>query len=393
MRKMKLFLSTILLNMVLPLFGQSFEGTLLYITNEYHSDAVKKYSYGSAYNGNRIIQLTLKDNAVHIFDKVTHIHEIIDLDKNVAVIYSDLTREGVNCGVDYMLMKRGQFSNSSKNVRVNFHDTGSKEYKGDVCQMKKGTIESLLPNITTNGNIEIWYSNKLIVSPAYNYFLCGAEASGVVKKWIYMSNTASPIGDLRSVASSELMAIDTHPVYEEEITYPEDIKFLSGNAIKTVQDLYKNNNKELKKMGLAPKDDDNESKYAIEEEWDFVKQWESEVGEPGKVKHLFSIGDWTSLGLGLITDVVKAVSIISPNSQIQTDVEPERSSTSNGSKAKSKVSSKQKSCSHCFGTGICNYCNGDGYNYVTGEPVKCKACCKDCNQLGRCKWCKGEGHL
>ena len=49
---------------------------------------------------------------------------------------------------------------------------------------------------------------------------------------------------------------------------------------------------------------------------------------------------------------------------------------------------KEESCSHCHGTGICNYCNGDGYNYVAGNPVKCTACT---GLIGQCKWCKGSG--
>lgn len=44
--------------------------------------------------------------------------------------------------------------------------------------------------------------------------------------------------------------------------------------------------------------------------------------------------------------------------------------------------------SSCFGTGICQFCDGAGWNSVGGNRVPC-ATCK--NHDGKCKWCKGTG--
>jgi len=60
------------------------------------------------------------------------------------------------------------------------------------------------------------------------------------------------------------------------------------------------------------------------------------------------------------------------------------SSSSKKSKGSKKKSSASKGCKHCGGTGKCTYCNGDGFNYVAGNPVQCTACK---GHLGRCKWC------
>lgn len=59
-------------------------------------------------------------------------------------------------------------------------------------------------------------------------------------------------------------------------------------------------------------------------------------------------------------------------------------STSKKAKGSKSKSSSSSSCKHCSGTGICPYCNGDGYNYVAGSPVQCTACK---GHVGRCKWC------
>lgn len=68
----------------------------------------------------------------------------------------------------------------------------------------------------------------------------------------------------------------------------------------------------------------------------------------------------------------------------------ENMATSNQSKKKSNVSKSKKddTCMMCYGTGICNYCDGSGFNYAGGTPVKCEACK---GLIGKCKRCKGTG--
>ena len=67
-------------------------------------------------------------------------------------------------------------------------------------------------------------------------------------------------------------------------------------------------------------------------------------------------------------------------------------STSRQKPSKSSVSQlvKDNTCMHCYGTGICNYCDGSGYNYAGGNPYRCTACS---GHIGKCKWCKGTGKL
>lgn len=59
-------------------------------------------------------------------------------------------------------------------------------------------------------------------------------------------------------------------------------------------------------------------------------------------------------------------------------------SHSSSKKGKTSKSNSSSGCKHCGGTGHCPYCNGDGFNYVAGNPVQCTACK---GHIGRCKWC------
>lgn len=62
--------------------------------------------------------------------------------------------------------------------------------------------------------------------------------------------------------------------------------------------------------------------------------------------------------------------------------------SSSGAKKPATQAKSSDTCMHCYGTGICNYCNGDGYNYVSGTAVRCTACTAI---IGKCKWCRGTG--
>lgn len=52
----------------------------------------------------------------------------------------------------------------------------------------------------------------------------------------------------------------------------------------------------------------------------------------------------------------------------------------------------------CHGTKKCSYCQGDKFNYVAGNRVKCEVCkgtgkCKKCNGTGDCTTCHGKGEI
>lgn len=80
----------------------------------------------------------------------------------------------------------------------------------------------------------------------------------------------------------------------------------------------------------------------------------------------------------------------------------------NASSNKGKTHTKVFNCSVCAGNGKCSgknrchgskkcsYCQGDGYNYVSGIRYKCDVCkgsgkCKYCNGTGKCSTCHGTG--
>lgn len=70
------------------------------------------------------------------------------------------------------------------------------------------------------------------------------------------------------------------------------------------------------------------------------------------------------------------------------DVAENTASSGGGGKKAASKTKKENSCRLCYGTGICNYCDGSGYNYAGGTPVRCTACK---TLIGKCKRCKGTG--
>lgn len=69
------------------------------------------------------------------------------------------------------------------------------------------------------------------------------------------------------------------------------------------------------------------------------------------------------------------------------DVAEDTSAKSSGKKKATKAK-KDDTCMLCYGTGICNYCDGSGFNYAGGTPYRCTACK---GLIGKCKRCKGTG--
>ena len=321
--------------------NNEFEGVLLYLANEYHSDAVKKYSFGNAYNGTRYVKVILKGNVMQIVDIDMHIHQFVDLNNQKAVIYSDITKEGVDCGISYMSILRGQLQPNSKYVKTNFKQEGEINYKGDLCQIMKSTLYSATPGIKTNGNVEIWYSDNLKTDEVYNFYPLGAVVPGIIKKWLYSSNTSSPVGELRSVFSAELIAIDGHDVDDEEINIPTDIVMLKGDVVKIVPEFYKNNTKQMRKLKILPKDDDGGAKLKIEEEWDSVKQWEQEIGEAGKAQSMFGLGFWAKVGLNLISETTKVMESLQSQTQEETESGDEMAQGQSTNRDTSKSNAKK----------------------------------------------------
>lgn len=391
-----------------------FEGSLLYVSYEHHSDAVLKYSYGMAYNGTKNVKIMMKGSAIHIVDLCTHMHEIIDMEFQKYLVYSDLTNEGVDCGISYLNTIKSTLSEQSQYYNYNYQQTGTIKYKGDLCKKMKSNISSKDPSSNASGSVEIWYSNKISSNTAYQYFAFGAPVSGIIKKWLYISNAKSMVGDMRSMVSTELVAINPESLDDDIFSFPNNIKVLKKDPVTAVPSLYKNNKKAMKKIGIIPADENMEARLKIENDWDYVKQWEQAIGEPSKAKPLLDYKEWAKIGVGLFTNITQLLRT-QPEQDEETLVQSEESghahesttrhSKSHDKKIKCKQCNGSGKCSsmnvrvsvkyYCGGTKRCKYCSGTGTITHLGQEITCTACngnklCKYCNGSGRCSRCNGS---
>lgn len=86
-----------------------------------------------------------------------------------------------------------------------------------------------------------------------------------------------------------------------------------------------------------------------------------------------------------------------PSSQVMKIMQMHTPSTSSPSHGSPNTTRRERDCEHCYGTGICQSCNGDGimqgskFSYGL-DPVVCPNCLSK-NEVGRgkCRWCSGTG--
>lgn len=112
-----------------------------------------------------------------------------------------------------------------------------------------------------------------------------------------------------------------------------------------------------------------------------MKEWRKEM----RGELLGAAENFTQAALNTVT-IVQGVQGKTPASSVS-DVADTTESTQ-GVKKPTKKTKKDDTCMMCYGTGICNYCDGSGFNYAGGTPVRCTACK---GLIGKCKRCKGTG--
>ena len=255
-----------------------FEGMLLYRNYEHHNAIVRKFSAGQAYNGERTVKVTLRDNSVHIVDEDMHIHTIVIPEEDKVYMYSDVSKKGfVANGNELKKFFTGndpditpypdmEKSSSLKTTGI------QKYYKGDQCQVYAGQI-TVNDNLLTD--VEMWYSDRLLANKSYCQLFNGLPVPGIVRKGIISQTGKLPLlGSLRSTVAYELVALTECKMSDAEFTPPQDITIEPYTKDTQLHSFYKNSSKALKKAKLYPEQvKTKEIDYKIGQEWDFADEW------------------------------------------------------------------------------------------------------------------------
>lgn len=83
-----------------------------------------------------------------------------------------------------------------------------------------------------------------------------------------------------------------------------------------------------------------------------------------------------------------------PSSQVPNIIRMHTPSTPSSPSRTQNGGRKTRECEHCFGSGVCQTCNGDGIAYggYGLDPHVCANCLsKNPPGRGKCKWCHGTG--
>jgi len=286
-----------------------FEGALLYRSYEYHSSVVRKFSYGRAYNGERSIKVTMKGADLHIVDESMHLHTIILPGSNTGYIYSDVAKQGIKASLkfldDYLRVLDPDYQSSNGLKKMSqLRNTGeSVDYKGDRCKVYKGYM---MHGEDTKTDVEMWYTEKYRVHPSYRYVFGGLNPGGLLRKGIYNQSGKIPLlGSMKSLVSSELVALRSYKVPASEMRPPADIVIRQATDNKQIVDLYKENRSQLKKHKLTPKPKKtSEVKYDLRKQWDFADEWIASNYDSGRKDD-----SWEKIGNALF-DIAKSIAAI-----------------------------------------------------------------------------------
>jgi hypothetical protein len=260
-----------------PANGGMFEGSLLYRSEEYHSNIVRRFSYGRAYNGSRTTIVTVKGKAIHILDETMHLHTIVNLEDNTVYLYSDLTNTGLKGNTkdfegfintydpNYQIGDQQKVSTlRMTNEKATFDNQKFGVYKGDVTIDEENRLD-----------VEMWIWDKYKVSNAYNYLLFGIPCPGIVRKGIYSQVGSVPLlGKMKSMVAMELVAYSKYSVKTSEMLPPKSVSIENYTDVRQLARMYKDNRKQLKKHKLNPESKSKkESMRNISERWDFADEW------------------------------------------------------------------------------------------------------------------------
>lgn len=281
-----------------------FEGELHYRSVENHDQAVVASSVGRAYNGARNTTYIIKGNKILFIDECTHLHTLIDTEKNQVTLYSNLINKGMQFNYEsysntYMesFSKQGPSYMGYKNppTLYRFQEEGKTNFMGTSVEYIKGRIE----NITASTDFEFYSDNRITLPVNFNkLFTCGIEISGLICRMKYTQNNQisnalppelsksaskkaakfiskktgfkiSNINDLKMFVLSELKEIKERPVDDAELLVPANIKIDVSEDPNKVIELYKENHDYLVKNNMYPTQLNKDVLYAIDEEWDY----------------------------------------------------------------------------------------------------------------------------
>jgi hypothetical protein len=255
----------------------TFEGALLYRNYEYHSNVVRKFSNGRAYNGERTTLVKLRGQDVHIVDESMRLHTIIVPGDNLVYLYSDVLSWGLQGDKEFLQQFLGAYDpdyslpNLEKTSTLRTTDE-KMTYKGDECKVYRGLLKIGDAGET---DVELWYSPRFKTNPSYKYFVFGLPVGGIIRKGIINNSGSVPLlGKLKSTTAIELMALTEYKVPTSEMRPPASINFSPMRAPKQLNRFYNENTKALKKAKLYPKKLSNkEVKFNLQQQWDFADIW------------------------------------------------------------------------------------------------------------------------
>lgn len=277
-----------------------FEGTLMYVSQEYHSEGVRKYSYGQAYNGQREQSITISGNKVHVVDENICIHKIFDGDANICYIYSDITSSGVSYPLTDYRTLYSQLSDNSKYNKLTWDASGSTNYRGDDLKTRHASITSKMEGQNLTGSIDIWSSTAFNVGNIMKDVFYGADTQGMVKKYMWETKSNVPfVGTMHSIVSAELVALREYHVSPNEFKVPEGVTIVPDNisSCKETNKMYKAHQKAMKKLGLIVNESAEAVLPQIRNEWPYVMQCEADERYAGSIGQAI----WGQVGKAVIT--------------------------------------------------------------------------------------------
>lgn len=256
---------------------KAFEGTLEYRTMENHDKQVIKHSSDMAYNGARNITYLIKGNKTLCKDECTHMYTLLDPDKQIVILYSDLLKKGLK--FDYTAYTSSYLASFTKNgpsfmghgippTLYRFEKTGQNiPFMDFTAQYIKGRIE----NKTSGTSFDLYQTTTFTIPPSmYAAQMYGIEPEGLIVKitWEQVNNVPL-LGEFKSYVYTELKQLKERPVEDSEFIIPKDIKIDSSESPFKVVKLYKKNAEYLKKKQMYPTQVNTEVTYKIDETWDF----------------------------------------------------------------------------------------------------------------------------
>ena len=281
----RIILTTLLLSTIAIKFsaqetqGLTFEGELHFRTMENHDENAVKFSFGMSYNGARDIKYIIKGNKVLYKDESTNMYTILDPDKDSIILFSTYIKKGMKFNYSHYIgsylsafsadgqcTKELGYINLPSCYRFNIIDDNYK-YKDYTAQYIEGRIE----NQSAGTSIDIINMPNIKIPRAmYHIQLYGISIDGLIAKLTYEQiNNVPHVGELKTYVSSELKEMISRNVDDSEFNIPSEISIDISESPFEVVELYKQNDKYLKKNKLYPTQINKNVIYEINEEWDF----------------------------------------------------------------------------------------------------------------------------